>query len=234
MRARAEARWLAMSASCLWLVAGSAVGAEDRAAEEKLCFSIPRREFLERVSRLGVFRLEVPPRMKLSLDAQSDMERWIVSELVSTGLQVESPSAIEPIWQGVERRIRSRRGAAGSVEWTEEMYAALRLHGSHELRRRLRLDALLVPSIEVIPGPFHPRKPDQRAAALCLVSRVFDMDGTLLYRNDSCRLVIEKIDAEGIRMRASARMLGSALERRYLAAASLHVLRGVAAPDRMD
>jgi hypothetical protein len=84
------------------------------------------------------------------------------------------------------------------------MSAALRLHGRRELARRLDLDALLVPTLIVIPGPLPRIEQKVRPAALCLLVEAVDTEGTLLYENAACFGVVERVVGDGISLEASA------------------------------
>jgi hypothetical protein len=206
---------------------------------EAQSFLIPRAELLERVHKVGVFRLEVPKAMRLPTSAQDDLERWILSELATTGLEVERASEVQRVWDQIERRVRFPKQQEPALRerretWSEAMHAALDLHGRRELRRRLGLDALLVPRVRVIAARPGTEIGGRRPAVMCLEASLIDMDGSLLYRDGACLLVFEWPDGDGIKLRESRRELESALRRRYLAAASLHALRGVPAPARPD
>jgi predicted Zn-dependent protease len=221
--------------------ASAAEAAGDASEEELQSFLVPRAEFLERVRRIGVFRLAVPKKLKLPTEHQDDLERWVVSQLATTGLEVVPASEVDRVWSGVERLIRfppesgesggAARRRAGRGEWTEAMDDALRRHGGRELRRELGLDAVLVPELFVIPARPGIEVRGRRPALLCLSASAVDLDGTLLYRDGACVWVFEWPDGDGIKLRASRRELESALLRRFLAASSLHALRGVPAPE---
>lgn len=237
-----ERRLLGVLAACVWLAPGAAAGAEDR-TEEKRCFRIPREQFVANVSRIGVFGLSAPEQLELPVDTRRDLERWVVSDLVAGGFEVEQPIAVADVWDGVAKQIRPRLAAgspateaegASPAAWSDEMSAALRLHGRRELARRLDLDALLVPTLIVVPGPLPRIEQKVRPAALCLLVEAVDIDGTLLYENAACFGVVERVVGDGISLEASAATVRAPLRRRYLADEALHVLLGTPAPERPD
>lgn len=179
--------------------------------------------------------------MKLSTRTQDDLERWILSELATTGLEVTRASEVNRVWSDVHDRIRFPRRAgqseraarrrAGRKDWTPAMGKALRLHGHRELRRELGLDAILIPELYVIAARPGTEIRGRRPAVLCLQANVVDPDGALLYVDGACLWVFEAPDGESVELRESRRLLERALVRRYLAASTLHALRGVPEPE---
>jgi hypothetical protein len=230
---RAERELLAALLATLALTAAARASAANE-EEEKQRFRIPRQEFAARVERVGVWRLEAPEKMKLPVDLQRDFERWVVAQLHGGDFEVVQPGEIQPIWDATKKRIQPRPGAPAEPAWTEEMNDALRLHARHELRRRLALDALVLPSLEVFPLPEYAGNGNQVPAAVCLVARVVDLDGAELYADAGCLGVVERVVDGSLELRASANVFVSAMRRGYVVEEALHVLLDHDAPKRPD
>jgi hypothetical protein len=228
---------IALLAVLLGAALGSPARADDSAETERCCFRVPRQEFAARVGKVGVFRLDLPEKLEVSLDTQRDLERWLVSELVTGGVRAETPNAVQSIWDGVQKKIRPRLGgaqAAGAPAWSQEMAGALRIHGLAELRRQLAVDAVVVPSLVVVPAAGFASDERRWPAAVCLVARAIDLDGTLLYRGSGCFGVVEKVEGGELELSASARALDSVMRRRYVVASALHLMLGRPPPEPAD
>jgi predicted Zn-dependent protease len=194
--------------------------ARARPRSEARCSRLARQQAEGCIARVGLWRLSVPEPMELTQDLPLDLERWLRSELVMAGYEVETPSELLHVWDRVERRIP----AAGDPRDEEERGEALRLHVYHQLRLEHRLDALAMPYVVVVPGELVPLETSRREAALCLLVHATDLDGAPLGDGAACVGVIERAIPEGVDMTASARVLGSAMQRRSLSAEALRIL----------
>jgi beta-barrel assembly-enhancing protease len=169
------------------------------------CFKLRRQQAEGCIERLGLWRLSVPQAMKLPLDTQRDLERWLQSELVTAGVEVVPPAALLPIWERVEDEIPA---AADEAAEDDERSEALLLHAHHQLRLEHGLDALALPYVVAVPG------------AICLLVRATDLDGASLGNGAAC---VEMFVRPGER-RIYERALGSAMLRGALSAEALRIL----------